>query len=89
MIQPLGSIVQVKLWLFFCTFEFELMMTNIFKRLVLTVTILISTFAIASVREVGSPADSTPYKSRIYYLFFPLETPLETKQPKGGLDCPN
>jgi hypothetical protein len=38
-------------------------------------------------REVGSPADLTPYKSRIYYLFFPMETPLETKQPKGGLDC--
>jgi hypothetical protein len=26
--------------------------------------------------------------SRFYFLVFSLETPLETKRPKGGLDCP-
>jgi hypothetical protein len=33
------------------------------------------------------PQPSSSCISSVLLLYFPLETPLETKQPKGGLDC--
>jgi hypothetical protein len=45
-------------------------------------------FVFCAEREDNELTHLTHCISRFYFLVFSLETPLETKRPKGGLDCP-